>query len=729
MSKVQCIAHTNQSDDSTSVQTEYSKYFPSQSDTKGFRNPTSKEIEVLEANLNSSTQKDWKNLFVTDTFEPNRIWQSRFSGTVVIGNLGLATLQYHDLILETGIYNSFITSCIIGNDVCIRDVHFLANYTIGNRVILFNIQEMSCTTHSKFGNGWLKKDEPEENRIWMEIANENGGRKVLAFEDILPADAYIWSRQRADTKLMQRFVELTEFDNDKATPTYGIVEDDAVIKNTSLIKDAKIGSCAYIKGAFKLKNITVLSNEKAPCQIGEGVEMVNGIMGYGSKAFYQTVAVRFVLGRNCQIKYGARLLNTVLGDNSTVSCCELLNNLIFPFHEQHHNSSFLIASTIQGQSNIASGATIGSNHNSRSPDGEIFAKRGFWPGLSSDFKHNCKFASFSLVSKGSYPYELNITYPFSLVSTNGKNKPVTIMPAYWFQYNMFALARNNSKFIKRDKRAEKIQTIETDPMAPDTMQEILISLERIITLTECWLKEHDPDCLTTNNDLHQYAKNYLHHHPKKNLTLYDGQCMKKHGATIIKAANGYKEYRKIVKYFAVRSIAQFCDRNNITSFTKEMISPLKKLPLYTSWENVGGQIIPKELLTRLFNDIKAKKINNWQEVHTFYDYCAEHYEEFKVRYATYLLEFLYSQPITDFSSVIFKDIKTDVIAVSNYMYDNSIASRQKDYDDYFRSITYESKDEMLAVVGKIEENSFLKELKQSTVAFNERLETLFYNIG
>ena len=113
--------------------------------------------------------------------------------------------------------------------------------------------------------------------------------------------------------------------------------------------------------------------------------MVNGIMGYGSHVFYQAVAVRFVIGRNCQLKYGARLLNSVLGDNSTVSCCELLNNLIFPFHEQHHNSSFLIASTIMGQSNIASAATIGSNHNSRSPDCEMIAGRGFWPGLCSDF--------------------------------------------------------------------------------------------------------------------------------------------------------------------------------------------------------------------------------------------------------------------------------------------------------------------------------------------------------
>jgi hypothetical protein len=43
----------------------------------------------------------------------------------------------------------------------------------------------------------------------------------------------------------------------------------------------------------------------------------------------------------------------------------MLSNLIFPGHEQHHNNSFLIAACIKGQSNMAAGANIGSNHNSR----------------------------------------------------------------------------------------------------------------------------------------------------------------------------------------------------------------------------------------------------------------------------------------------------------------------------------------------------------------------------
>jgi hypothetical protein len=103
---------------------------------------------------------------------------------------------------------------------------------------------------------------------------------------------------------------------------------------------------------------------------------VNGIIGYGCRVFYGVKAVRFVLCDHSNLKYGARLINSILGPNSTISCCEVLNSLIFGSHEQHHNSSFLCASVLKGQTNMASAATVGSNHNSRSADGEIVAGQG-----------------------------------------------------------------------------------------------------------------------------------------------------------------------------------------------------------------------------------------------------------------------------------------------------------------------------------------------------------------
>ena len=281
--------------------------------------------------------------------------------------------------MPVGLYNSTIISCDIGDNVVIDNVNFLSHYITGNEIILVNINELATTDHSKFGNGVLKKGENESVRVWMEICNENGGRSILPFNGMLASDAWLWAKYRDDERLL-----------DTQRVYYGKIGDRTVIKNCGIIKDVWIGSDAYIKGANKLKNLTINSGPDAPSQIGEGCELVNGIIGLGCRIFYGVKAVRFIMGDNSQLKYGARLINSYLGDNSTISCCEVLNSLIFPAHEQHHNNSFLCAATVFGQSNMAAGATIGSNHNSRGADGEIIAGRGFWPGLCVSLKHNSK---------------------------------------------------------------------------------------------------------------------------------------------------------------------------------------------------------------------------------------------------------------------------------------------------------------------------------------------------
>lgn len=694
----------------------------------GKRHLTKDEIDVLKKNGNTNLDDSWKNFYVSNeenAFDPNLIHTSTFSGFIILGKIQKVELQYNDLHLICGIQNSRVSNVVIGDFCAVRDVHYLDNYILGNKVILFNVQEICCTNHAKFGNGILKEGEPESHRVWLGIANENDGRAVLPFEDMIPADAYLWSHYRDDQELLDRFKEMTELGNSKKLDTIGFVGNDSVIKNSNIIKDAKIGECAYIKGAFKIKNVTILSSEEEVSQIGEGVELVNGILGYGSRVFYQAIAVRFVIGRNCQVKYGARLLNSVLGDNSTISCCEVLNNLIFPFHEQHHNSSFLIATTIMGQSNIAAGATIGSNHNSRSPDGEIFAKRGFWPGLCSDFKHNSRFASFVLISKGSYQYELDIPYPFALVSPpHSETQAIQIIPAWLFMYDMFAITRNGGKFKKRDKRKTKIQNIEFDPLAPDTMQEILFALDRIIGLTAVYLKKTNPENFKnakSDAEYFQIAKDYLHKNPTANFVLEDHICQKKFGAIIQKPAQAYKMYRKIVKYFATKVLMEYCTSLNENSLSVDIVNKIRKLPLYTEWENVGGQIMPVEKINQLFESIKSASINDWKSVHQYYNLCECEYGQYKVRYALYLLEQLYSQKIEDFSSDIWKNILEDVSAAANEIYTEAFKSREKDYYDYYRNMTYRSVVEMENVIGKLSDNEFLIQLKEETSRYIESL--------
>ena len=201
--------------------------------------------------------------------------------------------------------------------------------------------------------------------------------------------------------------------------------------------------------------------------------------------------------------------------------------------------------------------------------------------------------------------------------------------------------------------------------------------------------------------------------------------MRKNGAKILKAASGYKEYRKLAKYFAVETFIIYCKSIGVSKITKKGIETALNYPLFTKWMNIGGQVIPEDKVNELFDLIKSRKINSWQEVHDFYDECQNNYLSWKVRYAIFVLEKLYDKDISEFTIDIIKDIINDVFDVSNYIYENAFSSREKDYTDYFRTITYSSEEEMTAVIGTIHDVKFLKELEVSTKEFNESLETLF----
>lgn len=273
-----------------------------------YRQLTAQEIEVLVRNRNSSD--DWNKILVSDAFNPELVKNCMFFGLVRIGKLEAFYLEFHGIRMPVGLYNSTIISCDFGDNVVIDNVTYLSHYIIGNEAIIVNVNELANTNYSKFGNGIIKEGEDEKVRIWMELCNENGGRSVIPFSSMLPGDAWLWTRNRDDAALLQKFREFTEQQYDTRRGYYGKVGDRTVIKNCKIVKDVWIGSDAYLKGANKIKNVTINSDAKRKSQIGEGCEIVNGSVGFGCRIFYGVKAVRFVMASHSQLKYGARLINS-----------------------------------------------------------------------------------------------------------------------------------------------------------------------------------------------------------------------------------------------------------------------------------------------------------------------------------------------------------------------------------------------------------------------------------
>ncbi len=676
----------------------------------------SDEVERLVKNDN--TADNWDEILVTDQFDTDQIKNSRFFGLVRIGCLRNIILQHHDLRVPSGITNSLIISSDIGDDVAIHNVHYLAHYIIGDRCILFNIQEMHTTDHAKFGNGIIKEGEQESVRTWLDLMNETGCRRVLPFDGMITADAYLWAKYIDDSGLQDSLKKMTQNSVDNQRGFYGTTGNNCVIKNSLILKDVKISSFCYIKGANKLKNLTINSSEEEPTQIGEGVELVNGIIGYGCHIFYGCKAVKFILGNNSNLKYGARLINSFLGDNSTISCCEVLNNLIFPAHEQHHNNSFLIASVVMGQSNVAAGATIGSNHNSRANDNEIQAGRGFWPGLCTSVKHSCRFASFILLSKADYPAELDIPLPFSLLNNNVSKDQLEVMPAFWWMYNMYALARNSWKFQNRDRRVHKDQNIEFDPFAPDTAEEIFFARN----LLEIWtakaslrLKKISPNT-KNDDDLASLGRVFLSGKEEEINTLEVlGENMEntRRKVVILKTYKAYHAYGDILLYYAMKNLMSYLSSDPNASFTtmqKELRGERQK-----NWVNLGGQIMQKDDLDKLRSDIRSGQLKTWKEIHNRYDDLWIKYKADKQKHAFATLCHLYaSENLTksEWQSALKKTVD-----IQRFVSDQVYSSRKKDYDNPYRHSTFRNPEEMRAALGTVDENSFIVQVRKETEEF------------
>jgi len=674
------------------------------------------EVETLVKNNNTSSS--WDDILVTDVFDPSLIANNQFFGLVRIGRLQKSVLEHNDLRLPTGITGSIIIACDIGDDVAIHNVGYLSHFIIGNRCILSKVDEMNTSDHAKFGNGIVKEGEREEVRVWLDLMNEAGCRRVAPFDGMIAADAWLWAKYRDDRPLQARLKEMTQISMDAHRGYYGLIEDQCVIKNSLVLKDVKIGAHCYIKGANKLKNLTINSSQAEPTQIGEGVELVNGIIGYGCHIFYGCKAVRFVLGDNSNLKYGARLINSFLGDNSTISCCEVLNTLIFPAHEQHHNNSFLVAGVVMGQSNIAAGATIGSNHNSRANDNEIQAGRGFWPGLCTSVKHSCRFASFVLISKADYPAELDIPLPFSLLNNNATLNRLEIMPAFWWMYNMYALARNGAKYRSRDKRKNKKQNIEFECLAPDTIEEIFAACRLLeIWTARAWLRSAGrPEDGVSEQALAARGRDLLSG-PEEEVAHLEilGENMERSSrkVVILKTWQAWRAYHDMIRYYGVKNLAAWIHAHPEAGF--EAMQKALSGRRIERWVNFGGQLMHEKETARLRADIVSGRLRDWQAIHRRYTSLWEKYPLAKQKHAFASLCSVLG--VRRLNRKQWLAALEDSVRIQQFVSDQVYLSRKKDYDNPFHRATFRNDEEMAAAIGTIDENDFIRQVREESAEY------------
>jgi carbonic anhydrase/acetyltransferase-like protein (isoleucine patch superfamily) len=545
----------------------------------------------------------------------------------------------------------------------VRFVLSLRNYVIRNGAVIRRVDVLEYS-----GNG----GEDHGHALgWSAVANEDGSRKVPLIPGLLPADTWLMSRFPECAAAASRIAPALASFPWPVRGEIGTIGDGAVLQSVSTVRQVHAGPGTRIEAVHRVSNAVLCSTAHEASSVSDGVILEDAVLGLGCAVRGNVVARRVLLGSHAKLLDGARVTDVVLGDNSTIAGAEVSNSLLLPFHEQHHQSSFLIAAHIEGQDNIAAGAVLGSNHNSRAADGELVAGRGFWPALRTSVKHSSRFAPFTLLARGDYGYELDVPYPFALVSRNPAADELVVMPGYWWLYNPYALFRNQQKFQRRDRRQVRMQPLEYRFMAPDTAEAILFARKRLVTLAalQCGLPE-------------ERAATWLESAEGADAVIPDPNLENgRRPAQIIKSGRAFLGYREMLVYYLGQCV--------VTGFQADHSDMVQAAGLSTQasreWVVAGGQPTPAARAERIADDIRSGVFDSWDQVHEAWNRAWEEYAADRHGHALAVAAMLAGQALPAREQIAkLVEESTEVLAAAVR---RAWKARRKDLENPFRRAT------------------------------------------
>lgn len=457
-------------------------------------NLTAAQITKLKKNGNIA--EDWKSVKVTDGFDPDRIRNSSFFGTVVLGKFDENIAIGKGIELPSGIYNSTIINSVIADNALIREVKLLANYWIQSKAVVSNVAELATRKAIAFGNG-----------VELSLAIETGGREVKTYAEITIDVATKISSSRKDKSLLAEYDQLVAEYVGKVTSEKGIVAEGAVVKNTPKVLDTYVGSYAVIDNAMMVVNTTILANKDEKTEVSDGAYVKNSIIQWGSEVTSMGVCDSSVLTEHSHVEREGLVTNSILGPNTGVAEGEVTASLVGPFVGFHHQSLLIAAYWPEGKGNVGYGANVGSNHTSRVPDQEIWCGEGTFFGLSVDVKFPANFTKspYSILATGVTTLPQKVAFPFSLINSPAEfydNVPPAyneLIPGWVLSDNLYSVKRNEGKYMKRNKAKRSKFVFEV--LRPDIIELILDARKR--------LEVAQPKDVYTSKEIKGLGKNFL----------------------------------------------------------------------------------------------------------------------------------------------------------------------------------------------------------------------------
>lgn len=427
-----------------------------------YRSITPDEIRALEAG--GSRAADWAKVRVADGFKPATVLRCRFSGDVNLGAFQ-KPVYINGVEIPSGLIDSHIHQCTVGDNALIQQTNLLANYDVGAGAVVSNCGQITVEGQSTFGNG-----------VKIEVWNEGGGREVPIFERLSSSFAYLIACYRHQPGLIAALEKIAADYAASKKSSRGTIGDGACLTNTLTIRNVAIGPSATIESAQKLENGTVCSKPEAPATVGSGVVAHDFMIGTGSVVDSGAILAKTFIGQGCRVGKQFSAENTAFFANGEAFHGEAVALLAGPYSVTHHKGTLLIAGMLSFY-NAGSGTNQSNHMYKLGPIHQGVLDRGSKTGSYGYLLWPARVGAFSVVIGKHFTSFDTHNLPFSyLYEEHGKS---VLTPAV----NLFTVGtkRDGDKWPARDRRkdSDKLDLIHFPVFSPLTIGPMMRGLADI----------------------------------------------------------------------------------------------------------------------------------------------------------------------------------------------------------------------------------------------------------
>ncbi|MGE5352582.1 MAG: DUF4954 family protein [Acidobacteriota bacterium] len=642
------------------------------------RNLSGYEINMLHSQACSA--EDWGCLQVPRDFETERVRNVHFSGDNILGGFRKTVTLPGGIEMPSGLYNSHIHNCSLGDDVFISGVRLLANYDIEEDVIIQNVLTLACEGMTSFGNGTT-----------LEILNEAGGRTLKIFDRLSSQLAYFLTLYRHKAGFIRELENIIDtYVKDKTFET-GRIKKGSRIINCGELKNIYVGENAEINGTLKLRNGSVLSTKESPTLIGAGVEANDFIIQTGSSVENSAILDKCFVGQGVKIGKQYSAQNSAFFANSEAFHGEGCSVFAGPYTVTHHKSTLLIAGFFSFF-NAGSG-TNQSNHMYRlGPVHQGIMERGCKTGSFSYLKWPCRVGAYTAVIGKHFTNFDSSEFPFSYISEEEGKSILT--PAI----NLFTSGskRDSMKWPNRDRRkgSDKLDLINFDIFSPYTTGRMLLAMGILQDLYKKTAK--DVRTVTYKGiEINRLMMRTSARYYEMGIKIFMGKCL---------VGRIEKLGSKVLESFR-------------TSEAEGESSAMEV------WTDIAGLLAPVSQINDFIDSVELGEINRVEQVEEKLKSIWRAYNENEWRWCLRLIRNRCAQshqePTHEYLAGIITDWKNESVKLNNMILKDALREFDSDSKIGYGIDGFKDED-FLAVRGNPESDTFIKKLKEENLSIEDR---------